>query len=112
MPSYNYDQGQLVFYWDTFLGETVLPPNNIILQRTPFTGSQTNDWDLFWTACHSLSKQITAPEYVFVDATWDPVTLSNQTILEKVGQLQSIWSKSKICMLSARAQHFYDNLQS
>jgi len=110
MPCYNYIEGRLVFYGDTFPGKVVLPSDNIILQKTPFTGWQANDWDTFWLACCALSNEITAPEYVFVDASWDPVTLSNQAITQKLAQLQSIWRNSKICMLSARAQHFYDNL--
>jgi len=110
MPSYNDDQGRLVLYGHTFPGEVVLPSNNIILQRTPFTGWNSGNWDTFWLACHTLSKEITVPEYVFIDASWDPVALTNDEILAKLSQLQSIWRNSKVCMLSSKAQHFYDSL--
>lgn len=109
IPCYDYDQGQLINIGFQFSADIVLPRSSILLQRTPFTGWQ-RDWVMFWSACEQLAKQITQPDFVFVDACWDPVTLTNEVISHHLDKLREIFARSKICVLSARAQHFYDNL--
>lgn len=109
MPCYDYHQGKLKPFGLQFPGEVILPNNNIILQRTPFTG-WGHQWDSFFAACGDLKSAIGSPHFVFVDASWDPVLLSNEEITQRRGQLQEIWSQSKICILSSRVKHFYDNL--
>lgn len=110
MPCYDYSQGRLEYYGLIFPGEAVLPKNNIILQRTPIIGWHNQDWNLFWSACKTLASQISTPQYVFIDATWDPFVMPNAEIVQHIKTLQTIFSASKICILSSRAQHFYDNL--
>ena len=110
MPCYDYNQGRLDYYGLIYPGEVALPSDNIILQRTPIIGWHNQDWNQFWSACKTLASQIAAPKYVFIDATWDPFVLTNSEIEQHIATLQSIFGKSKICILSSRAQHFYDDL--
>jgi len=110
MPCYDYDQGQFSPCGWVYPGETVLPSDNIILQRTPFTWQQNNNWSTFYTACQQLARSITVPAYVFIDASWDPFVMSNTEILQRLAELDSIFVDSKVCILSARAQHYFDHL--
>jgi len=99
---------QLVLRKSPWLPSILLPEDHIILGNTPFNGWP--DWDSFVSACHSLSKQISPPTWVFVDASWDPVMSTNHTLTQYIEGLKEIFPKSKVCMLSANACHFYDNL--
>lgn len=87
--------------------QSVLPSDSILLQRTPFN---YGSWQDFFTACVDLKNQIATTEWVFVHAAWDPVKLSNQDLQLRRQELQAIFLQSKICILSAQAQHFYDNI--
>lgn len=110
MPCYDYNQGQLDYYDLIYPGEAVLPSDNIILQRTPFTSRQCDSWPIFYSACQQLADSISLPRYVFVDASWDPFVMPNKEIIQRVEDLKQIFTGSKVCILSARAQHFYDQL--
>jgi hypothetical protein len=105
---YNFSEGQLILRKHPWDPSTVLPNDHIILGNTPFNGWP--DWETFVTACHALAKQISPPSWVFVDASWDPVMASNHTLTQYIQGLKDIFPRSKVCMLSANAHHFYDNL--
>ena len=112
MPCYDYGQGPFTYCGMVYQGEAVLPADNIILQRTPFTGwgGQDDHWSRFYTACAHLASSITTPRFVFVDASWDPFVMPNLEIVARLHDLEEIFVGSKVCVLSARAQHFYDEL--
>lgn len=106
MQAYQLENGKF-FAASEFLGQSILPSNSILLERTPFNYGA---WPEFFTACVDLKNQISTPEWVFVNAAWDPVTISNQTLQMQRQELQEIFAQSKVCILSARAQHFYDDI--
>jgi|688.fasta_scaffold133131_3 hypothetical protein len=108
MQIFNFSDGKFYLGHGDWPGQSVLPADAIILQRTPFT----NDipWELFWSACCQLQKEITAPEWIFIDACWDPFRLSTNAITQARQHLNEIFPRSKICVLSAKAQHYYDNI--
>lgn len=89
--------------------EPLLPSASILLSRTPFTYTHVH-WHKFYQACVELKQQIGSPSWVFIDACWDPFTLSNEEIEIRRKDLESIFKTSKICILSAKAQHYYDNI--
>lgn len=106
MQAYQLENGKF-FATSDFLGRSILPSNSILLERTPFNYGA---WPEFFTACVDLKNQISTPEWVFVNAAWDPVKISNQTLQIQRQELQAIFAQSKVCVLSARAQHFYDDI--
>lgn len=87
----------------------LFPENSIILSRTPFTLGHIG-WDNFFAICKKIHQQFYSVDYVFIDATWDPVRPSNQEITQRRHELAEIFSPAKIMVLSARTRHFYDNL--
>jgi len=109
MQRFDLNDGKFYLGIDAFPGESVLPANSIILQRTPFTYNAVS-WESFWLACQQLQKEITAPEWIFIDACWDPLRLSGKDIKRARKRLHGIFPGSKICVLSAKAQHYYDNI--
>jgi hypothetical protein len=104
----NAAKSKLILHDQPWPGSAVLPDNHIVLANTPFSGWP--DWDSFVSACCDLAKQISPPAWVFVDASFDPVMATNHTLTQYIEGLKEIFPKSKVCMLSANAQHFYDNL--
>lgn len=106
MQAYQLEQSKF-FAASDFLGQDILPSNSILLERTPFN---YGSWTDFFTACVDLKNQISTPDWVFVNASWDPVKISNQELQTRRQELQAIFSQSKVCVLSARVQHFYDNI--
>lgn len=92
-----------------YVAESILPSNSIILHRTPLTYTHVK-WDTFYKACYNLKQQLSSVDWVFIDACWDPFRLTNNQIQKIRRQLSEIFVGSKVCILSARAQHFYDNL--
>ncbi len=108
MQAFNFENNQFVLSTE-YVAESILPSNSIILHRTPFTYTHVH-WDDFFTACRGLKQQISSVDWVFIDACWDPFRLTNQQIQQARQRLGEIFAGSKICVLSARAQHFYDNL--
>jgi hypothetical protein len=104
----NAAESDLILSDQAWPGSAALPDNHIVLANTPFNGWP--DWKTFVIACHKLAKQISPPTWVFVDASWDPVMATNHTLTQYIEGLNKIFPKSKVCMLSANAQHFYDNL--
>lgn len=92
-----------------YIASSVLPSNSIILHKTPFTCTGV-PWDNFFSACLKLKQQISTVEWVFIDACWDPFRLSNLEIQQRRQQIFEIFNESKVCILSAKAQHFYDDL--
>lgn len=106
MQAYQLEDNKFVAASD-FLGQSILPSNSILLQRTPFN---YGSWQDFFSACRDLKNQITAPKWVFVNAAWDPVKISNQELQERRQELQDMFAQSKVCILSAHAQHFYDDI--
>lgn len=106
MQAYQLENGKF-FAASDFLGQSILPSDSILLERTPFTNGS---WPEFFSACANLKNQISTPDWVFVNAAWDPVKISNQELQTRRQELQAIFSQSKVCILSARAQHFYDNI--
>jgi hypothetical protein len=101
-------ESKLILHDRPWAGSALLPDNHIILGKTPFSGWPS--WETFVIACHELAKQISPPAWVFVDATWDPVMATNHTLTQYINELKDIFPQSKVCMLSASAQHFYDDL--
>lgn len=87
----------------------LLPGPFAMLHRTPFIDPQTN-WDNFWTACKELRTQIGNIRYLYIDAFWDPVPLSNDEIISRRQELMDLWPETKVLILSARAQHHFDDL--
>lgn len=112
MTCYSFEQEKFDNYANYWPGQAVLPDSHIILQQTPFhnVNAQGRCWKTFFSACRDLAQQISTPTYVFLDASWDPVYLSNTEIAAYLASVQEIFNKSKVCLLSARAQHFYDNI--
>lgn len=112
MNSFNLVDGRFEPYNIPYLGEPVLPTDGILLQRTPITidSNNQNSWDIFWEACRTLKQQISTPKYIFVDAAWDPVKINNEQIHLARERLEKIFVGSKICILSAAARHYYDDL--
>ena len=106
MQAYQLDNTRFIAASE-WCGQNMLPSNSILLERTPFNNGA---WPDFFTACAELKKQISTPEWVFVNAAWDPVKISNQELQKKQQELQAIFSQSKVCVLSAKAQHFYDDI--
>lgn len=92
-----------------YIASSVLPSNSIILHKTPFTYTSAL-WNNFFSACLKLKQQISTVEWVFIDACWDPVKLNNLEIQQRRQQLNEIFAGCKVCILSAKAQHFYDDL--
>jgi hypothetical protein len=106
MQAYQLENTKFIATSD-FLGQSILPSNSILLERTPFN---YGSWPDFFAACAELKTQISTPDWVFVNASWDPVKISSQELQTQRQQLQSIFSQSKVCILSAHAQHFYDDI--
>lgn len=109
MQSFNLIDGQFRISKSRYSAESVLPENSIILHCTPFTYTHET-WPPFYAACRQLKNQLSAVDIVFIDACWDPFRLSNEEIQQHRQRLAEIFIGSKICILSARAQHFYDDL--
>lgn len=93
-----------------WIAAPVLPTNSIVISRTPFTLGYVT-WESFAVACKKIHQQFAGVAFVFVDATWDPILFDNDTIVERRQELQAIFSNSKVVVLTAHAQHWYDNLQ-
>jgi hypothetical protein len=92
-----------------WIASHILPEDSVLLNRSPFT-LRNITWENFFAVCKKIYQQYPTVSYVFVDATWDPVQPSNDEIQQRRQQLQEIFTHSKIVVLSAKAQHFYDNL--
>lgn len=108
MQCYNFLDPDFSLGTTPFAAESVLPTDSILLEQTPFTYGHRS-WETFWLACRELAQSV-QPTWVFVNACWDPFRLDNDSIQQRRQQLAEIWPGSKICILSARAQHFYDDL--
>jgi kynurenine formamidase len=106
MQAYQLEHSKF-FSTSYFLGQSILPNNSILLERTPFNNGV---WPEFFSACVELKNQISTPDWVFVNAAWDPVKISNQELQIQRQELQAIFPQSKVCILSAHAQHFYDDI--
>jgi hypothetical protein len=87
----------------------LFPENSVILSRTPFT-LRNITWENFFAACKKIQQQFSTVDYVFIDATWDPVHPDHAEMAQRRQELAEIFPRSKIVVLSARVQHFYDNL--
>lgn len=109
MQSFNLNDGRFELSISAYTAESILPSNSIILHRTPFTYQNTY-WDKFFEACVDLKQNLSHVDWVFVDACWDPFRLSNEEIQQRRQQLNDIFVGSKICVLSACARHFYEEL--
>lgn len=109
MQSFNLVNNQFILSSAIYPAASVLPTNSIILHCTPFTYDYV-DWQIFFSACKELNKQISNADIVFIDACWDPFRLSNTEITLRRQQLSKIFNKSKVCILSACARHYYDNM--
>lgn len=110
MTCYDYSQGRLTNIGYQFAAQPILPDNSVVIQRTPFTVWETNEWPLFFKACENAAQELRQQEFIFIDASWDPVSLNNDDLIVNLNRVREIFSKSKVCMLSARAQHYYDNI--
>lgn len=108
MKCFNLDGDRFVPVGTPFAGESLLPVDSILLQRTPFTGGQFS-WDQFWQACDHL-REATDPAWVMIDACWDPFRLSNDAIQIYRDQVNQRWPRARCLVLSARAQHWFDEL--
>lgn len=110
MQCYNFENGVMQPYGQIYPGSAVLPENHIVLQRTPIHSPDINNafWQPFYEACRTLSGQIAAPQYVFVDGSWDPIHVDNTAVVDFLNNLRQIWPQSRVCLLSAKAQHYYD----
>lgn len=108
MIEYSVDQGKLTAGPRCII-YPVFPADSIMLGRTPFTLNYVQ-WDEFFSLCGQIKSQLSTPKYVFVNATWDPIRPDNEEIVQRRLELQAIFSESKVVVLSAHAQHFYDNL--
>lgn len=93
-----------------FPGKSILPANSWILHCTPFTAGEMAAWDQFFSACAHLASNCVPADFVFVDAAWDPIQISNNQICDYVDRLQQIFGGKKVCVLSSRAQHWFDNI--
>lgn len=89
----------------------VLPDQSLVVQNTPFYYGPRN-WTDFFTACGKIHQQWPNIPYVFIDASWDPVHTSNEDIVQRIGELQTIFAPSKVLLLSAKAQHWFDNISN
>lgn len=87
----------------------LLPEHSLMVQNTPFYYG-TRSWNDFFSACQKLRAAYPTVPYVFIDASWDPVTLSNDEIIKNLEKIKKIFAPSKVIMLSARAQHWFDNI--
>lgn len=85
-----------------------LPQDSILIARTPFTWNM--EWTGFLDMCRKIQQQWTTAQYVFIDASWDPVRPTNTEIVDYKQAIADIFPQSKVALLSARAQHFYDNI--
>lgn len=94
---------------DITRGFEILPQKGIALCRTPFIDPSA-DWDAFLKACKILKTQIPYAPYVYIDATWDPVRISDYTLINKRISVGDIFPDSKICVLSAKAQHWFSDI--
>lgn len=93
---------------DPFSAQSILPKHSIVLQRTPFTVDTRQDWSNFYLACKTLQQQIKTPEWVLIDASWDPFSFNSEQIQQARLRLSEIFDRSKILVLSAAARHFYE----
>lgn len=86
-------------------GESLFPENSVLLNRTPF--SLLIHWEPFLAACHKLADQCKTFDWIFIDATWDPVWPTDVEIVYRRYQLSKIFPWAKIVILSAKAQHWF-----
>ena len=88
-----------------------LPPHSVIFRNTPFLDSlKKADFPAFFSKCKALRDSISHARLIFIDATWDPIRLSNKQIQNYLEEMKPYFPKSRIVLLSSRAQHWFDNL--
>lgn len=92
-----------------WIASPVFPDRSVIVGRTPFTLYQI-EWSDFLHSCYQACQELGQYQYVFMDATWDPIRPDNTEIVQRLGELQSMLPNSKVAVLTAHAQHWYDNI--
>lgn len=109
MQAFNFVDNHFEKAGMTFTGAPILPNDSIVLHRTPATYmlSQLED---FLAACRQFKQDIGSPSWVFIDACWDPFRFDAIQIKKFRQDLQEIFEQSKICVLSAAARHFYEDI--
>ena len=67
--------------------QDLLPEHSLVVQNTPFYYGQRS-WDDFFSACQKLQAAYPTVPYVFIDASWDPVTLTNDEIIKNLEEIK------------------------
>jgi len=86
----------------------LLPEDSIVLTGTPYTRIDRNSWVEFYTSLHVLRDQSVKDNYVFVDASWDPILISTQECIDNLSIIKGFFPAAKVAVLTSRCQHWFD----
>ena len=88
-----------------------LPPHSVIFRNTPFLHSlKKADFPAFFSKCKALRDSISHARLIFIDATWDPIRLSNKQIQNYLEELKPNGGssvKDQVNRLEARVDQIY-----
>lgn len=91
-------------------GHRMLPDNSVILTGTPYTRLDCNSWKDYYKNLQVLKDQSVNDTYVFIDASWDPLWVSNQDMLDHLAATKEFFPGAKVAVLSSRCQNWFDDI--
>ena len=89
-------------------GHRMLPDDSIVLTGTPYTRIDRNSWAEFYASLHVLRDQSVKDNYVFVDASWDPILISTQECIDNLSIIKEFFPGAKVAVISSRCEHWFD----
>lgn len=88
----------------------MLPDNSIVLMGTPYTTIDRTSWADYYQNLQTLKDQSINDTFVFIDAAWDPVLISNQDSIDNLSATKEFFPGAKVAVLSSRCQNWFDNI--
>lgn len=88
----------------------MLPDNSVVLTGTPYTTLDRNSWQDYYKNLQQLRDQSVTDTFVFIDASWDPLWVSNQDMLDNLAATKEFFPGAKVAVLSSRCQNWFDDI--
>jgi hypothetical protein len=88
----------------TTLSYSILPSNSIVLQNV---AKHITTNPVCKTTIEHLKQLPSAVKYVFIDASYDPVMLTDTEILIAIELVQQQFTSSQVIFLSSKCGHYY-----
>lgn len=88
----------------------MLPDNSIVLWNTPYTTIDRSSWTNYYKNLQTLKNQSITDRYVFIDASCDPLLVSNQDMLDHLAATREFFPNAKVAVLTSRCQDWFDDI--